>query len=166
MIGDRWGVSDDEVARPYPCDTFAASPSLQAWRGVTVFTSSERLWPWVTQIQWAPYAYDWIDNRGRRSPRRLLERGAPEPGQHFTSTGNRPHGRLLAVEPPVHYTGTIMGATMSYVLAPSDESSTRLLVKLVMSGRKPLIPLISVGDLVMVRRQLLNLKQLAETHSS
>jgi hypothetical protein len=28
MIGDRWGVSEAEVLRAYPCDGFAAAPAL------------------------------------------------------------------------------------------------------------------------------------------
>jgi hypothetical protein len=36
VIGDRWGVSEHEVARSYPCDAFVCSPRLQAWRGVCV----------------------------------------------------------------------------------------------------------------------------------
>jgi hypothetical protein len=72
MIGDRWNVTDDEVARSYPCDQFVATPTLQAWRGVTVRTTREVLWPWVAQIRLAPYSYDWIDNLGRRSPQKLM----------------------------------------------------------------------------------------------
>jgi hypothetical protein len=162
VIGDRWGATDDEVARPYPCDDIVASPSLQAWRGVTVHTTPEVLWPWVAQIQSAPYSYDWIDNLGRRSPQQLLDTPPPKAGEHFTCTANRPQGRLLCVEPQVHYTGRILGAVMSYVLVPVDGRSTRLLLKIVMSGYGWLAPLISVGDLVMARRQLLNLKRLAE----
>lgn len=165
MIGDRWGVTDDEVDRSYPCDDLVPSPSLQAWRGVTVLTTPEILWPWVTQIQRAPYSYDWIDNIGHHSPQRLLDVPAPAPGQHFTSTAGRPRGCLLSVEPQMHYTGRIIGITMSYVLAPVDENSTRLLLKLVMSGHRRLAPFLSAGDLVMARRQLLNLKRLAEKHS-
>jgi hypothetical protein len=36
MIGDRWGVSESETLRSYPCDAFVAAPTLQAWRGVQV----------------------------------------------------------------------------------------------------------------------------------
>ncbi len=54
-----------------------------------------------------------------------------------------------------------MGATMSYVLTPSDEV-TRLLLKVVVARGLWLAPLLSVGDLIMARRQLLNLKRLAE----
>ena len=135
MIGDRWGVTDEEVARHYPCDDVEPSPSLQAWRGVTVFAPPGVVWPWVTQIQCAPYSYDWIDNLGRRSPQGLLDRPAPLPGQRFTSTANRPHGQLLSLQPRVHYTGRISFAVMSYVLVPIEpEPDTRLLLKIVMSG--------------------------------
>ena len=92
MIGDRWGVTDEDVARHYPCDDIVRAPVLQAWRGVTVDASADELWPWIGQIRLAPYSYDWIDNLGRRSPPEL--RGMPEPvaGEHFTRSGGRPLG--------------------------------------------------------------------------
>jgi hypothetical protein len=163
MIGDRWGVTDDEVARHYPCDDVVPSPTLQAWRGVTVRTAPEALWRWVRQIQYAPYSYDWIDNLGHRSPQLLIDAPPPVPGEHFTCTAHRPQGRLLSVDPPVHYTGRILGAVLSYVLAPADEKTTRLLLKIVMNPPGWLAPAVSIGDLWMARRQLLNLKALAES---
>ena len=162
MIGDRWGVSDSEVSRPYPCDEFVASPTLRAWRGVRVDAPPEAVWPWVAQVRVAPYSYDWIDNRGRRSPRELA--GLPEPraGESFTSVGGRPVGRIVSVETGKQLTGTIMGAYMSYVLVPQRDGSTRLLLKVVMQTTPWKAPGLSVGDLIMARRQLLNLKRLAE----
>ncbi len=50
---------------------------------------------------------------------------------------------------------------MSYLLVP-DGDSTRLLLKIVAARGRLYAPLLSVGDLVMARRQLLNLKRLAE----
>ena len=164
MIGDRWGVTDDEVARHYPCDDIVPVPVLQAWRGVTVRTTPEGLWPWVAQIRLAPYSYDWIDNLGRRSPQEL--RALPEPavGQHFTTAATRRLGRILSVSPPEQLTGRITGAVISYVLVPKGDA-TRLLMKIVTARGRWLAPLLSVGDLVMARRQLLNLKQLAEINA-
>jgi hypothetical protein len=126
-----------------------------------VRTSREALWPWIAQIRLAPYSYDWIDNLGRKSPQRLM--GLPEPvvGEQFSTAATRPFGRILAVEPPKHLTGEIIGACISYVLVP-QEQSTRLLMKLVTSASSWVAPFLSVGDLVMARRQLLNLKALAE----
>jgi hypothetical protein len=68
MIGQRWGVRDDEVARHYPCDELAPEAAVQLWRGITVDAPAAQVWPWVRQLRLAPYSYDWIDNLGRRSP--------------------------------------------------------------------------------------------------
>ena len=165
MIGDRWGVTDAETARSYPCDDFVVSPTLQAWRGVHVEAPPEALWPWIGQVRLAPYSYDWIDNLGRRSPRELL--GLPEPrvGERFTSVGGRPRGRIFSVDRGKHLTGAIMGAFVSYVLVPADHGTTRLLFKVVMEATRWPATALSVGDLIMARRQLLNLKQLAERHA-
>jgi len=164
VIGDRWGVTLAETTRWYPCDDFVSDPVLQAWRGVTVRATPERVWLWVAQIRLAPYSYDWIDNLGRRSPQDL--RGLPEPvvGEAFTAAlGGRRFGRIVGVEPGKHLTGAIMGAVISYVLAPVDDvAHTRLLMKLVTAGGRVTAPLLSLGDLIMARRQLLNLKALAE----
>jgi hypothetical protein len=168
MIGDRWGVRDEEVARHYPCDDLVPAPTWEAWRGVTVHATCRDVWPWITQIRLAPYSYDWIDNLGRRSPQQLRDSAAPAPGQHFTTAGGRPTGRILSVEPGVQLTATIMGAIMSYVLVPigaPTSGPTRLLLKVAGAHDRWTAPLLSVGDLVMARRQLLNLKRLAERSS-
>lgn len=168
MIGDRWGVSDSEIVRPYPCDEFVTSPALRAWRGVDVQTPPDALWPWVTQVRLAPYSYDWLDNLGRRSPRELVGLPEPQVGERFTAAGGRQLGRIVSVDPGKQLTGTIIGAFMSYVLVPQDQDTTRLLLKVVMrTGRWAALGLsvgLSVGDLIMARRQLLNFKQLAERH--
>ncbi|HEX5118647.1 MAG TPA: polyketide cyclase [Pseudonocardiaceae bacterium] len=164
MIGDRWGVSDSEIARSYPCDDFVTAPTVQAWRGVGVEAPAAAVWPWVGQVRLAPYSYDWIDNRGRRSPRELA--GLPEPrvGDRFTTAGGRQLGRIVSVDPGKQLTATIMGAFMSYVLVPGDHDTTRLLLKVAMRTSRWAALGLSVGDLIMARRQLLNLKRLAERH--
>jgi hypothetical protein len=162
VIGDRWGVTAAETQRRYPCDDVVAAPALEAWRGVSVRAEPGDVWPWVAQIRLAPYSYDWIDNLGRRSPRRLL--GLPDPvaGDVFTTAvGGRPAGRILSVTPGEQLTGQIMGAVMSYVLVP-DGTATRLLLKVVMRRTLAVTPLLVLGDLIMARRQLLNLARLSE----
>jgi hypothetical protein len=72
----------------------------------------------------------------------------------------------LSAEPGRQLTGRIAGVVMSYVLQP-DSDGTRLLLKINVPAVRfpgPLLVLLSVGDLVMARRQLLNIKRLAETH--
>jgi hypothetical protein len=162
MIGDRWGVTDAETRLHYPCDDFVPKPAWQAWRGVTIDATPDAVWPWIVQLRLAPYSYDWIDNRGRRSPRQL--QGLPEPqvGEAFTTAGGLKLGRIVSVDPGKQLTSTIMGAFMSYVLVPQGHGTTRLLLKVVMRTTRWAAPGLSIGDLVMARRQLLNLKQLAE----
>ncbi|WP_299444281.1 SRPBCC family protein [uncultured Phycicoccus sp.] len=162
MLGDRWGVTDAEVARRYTCDGVVPEPVLEAWRGVTVAAAPAQVWPWVCQIRVAPYSYDWIDNLGQRSPRRLLGLDAPRVGEAFTRTGGRPVGQVLAVDEGRELTGRIMGAVMSYLLVPNGATSTRLLLKVVLARGRLLAPFVAVGDLVMARRQLLTFAELAE----
>jgi hypothetical protein len=162
VIGDRWGVTLAETRRRYPCDDLVPDPALAAWRGVTVRAAAQQVWPWVAQIRLAPYSYDWVDNLGRQSPQQL--RGLPDPvvGEAFTTAlRGRATGRIAAVIPGEHLTGEIMGAVMSYVLV-SEGSQTRLLLKLVTRRGRAIAPLVSLGDLVMSRRQLLNFARLAE----
>lgn len=63
--------------------------------------------------------------------------------------------------PDEQLTGRIAGAVMSYVLVPTG-NETRLLLKVVTASGRWIAPLVSIGDLVMTRRQLLNFKHLAE----
>jgi hypothetical protein len=165
MIGDRWGVSTSEISRSYPCDAFVAGPTLQAWRGVRVEAPAAAVWPWVAQVRIAPYSYDWIDNLGRRSPRELMGLPEPQAGERFTTAaGRRGVGRIVSVDPGRQLTGTIGGVFMSYVLVPEQPDVTRLLLKLVARTSRWAALGLSVGDAIMARRQLLNLKQLAEHH--
>jgi hypothetical protein len=162
MIGDRWGVSRSETSRAYPCDDFVVAPTMQAWRGVYVEAAAETVWPRVAQVRIAPYSYDWIDNLGHRSPKELADLPEPRVGDRFTTVARRPVGRIVSVDQGRQLTGSIGGAFMSYVLVPLDRDKTRLLLKVVARTTRRAALGLSVGDLIMARRQLLNLKQLAE----
>ncbi|MCW2572008.1 MAG: polyketide cyclase [Frankiales bacterium] len=162
MIGERWGVTDAEVARRYPCDDVLLSPALQLWRGVTVHASPGEVWPWLCQVRLAPYSYDWLDNLGHRSPRELRGLPDPRPGEPFSCVGGRIKvGRVLSVVHEQQLTANILGAVMSYVLCP-DGGSTRLLLKIVMEHDRWYAKPVALGDWPMARRQLKNFKALAE----
>jgi hypothetical protein len=130
--------------------------------------------PWLCQLKAAPYSYDWIDNRGSRSPRELT------PGLEQLAVGQRVMGlfELVAFEPDRHLTAVLRARgtrelfgelAASYVVVPRGPARARLVVKLVIRwAHGPLAwamrPLLAWGDLVMMRRQLLTLKALAEGH--
>lgn len=163
MIGDRWGVSEADVRRRYPCDDLVPSPALELWRGVTVHVPAPAVWPWLRQLRIAPYSYDWLDNAGHRSPTTLRSLPDPRPGDPFSTVAARFEvGRVVATRPGQHLTARVMGALMSYVLVP-DGSATRLLLKVVIPQKHWYTRALALGDWPMARRQLLNLKDLAET---
>lgn len=168
----NWGVESQETAIPYPCDRLGGGFDAEYFRGVTVQAPPPVAFRWLCQLRAAPYSYDWIDNWGRRSPRRLtpgLENLAIgqtmmtifdlidfEPDRQVTV-------RIKPGSPALRLFGDVAG---SYVLVPRGEGC-RLLVKLRVrypaSLRGRLMRLVlPPGDLVMMRRQLLNLKRLAE----
>ena len=160
--GWRWGVTDAELSRHFPCDDLVPEPALELWRGVSIAVPPAAVWPWLRQVRLAPYSYDWLDNLGRRSPRELRDLPDPQPGDPFSCIGGRYDvGRVLAVAPGESLTATIMGAVMSYVLAP-EGSGTRLLLKIVAENERWYLPALAVGDLPMARRQLRVLKRRTE----
>ncbi len=166
MLGDVWGTTEAETRARFPCDAYVPHPSLVVWRSVTIEAPVPDVWPWLVQMRLAPYSYDWLDNLGRRSPQERHDLPDPRPGQHFMATGGRPVGIVLEVDHHAHLTGRILGVTMSYRLRPAGTTATRLTMKATGKLTHGLNTLMSLGDLLMARRQLLNIKQLAESHQS
>jgi hypothetical protein len=170
-VAHTWGTSAAERALPYPCDGFVERMDVACWRGVTVRADVATLFRWLCQLRDAPYSYDWIDNLGRRSPRTLT------PGLDRLELGQRVMTifELVAFERDRHLTlrtrrfapGLSPVVAVSYLVQPLGARDVRLLAKLAVQVRagpfgalaKAFLPW---ADLVMMRRQLLNLKTLAE----
>jgi hypothetical protein len=170
-IATSWGTTEAERALPYPCDRFVTRVDAACWRGVSVHADPATVFRWLCQLRVAPYSYDWIDNRGRRSPRTLT------PGLEQLEVGQRVMSlfELVAFEPDQHLTlrtrrfapGVLPAVAVSYVVRPVGPRETRLLAKLAFEVRPGVLGslarvFLSWGDLVMMRRQLLNLRNLAE----
>lgn len=159
-----WGATADEVARRYPADDVVRGRPMT--RAVSVAAPTDVLWRWLCQVSVAPYSYDLVDNLGRRSPRELtpgadrLEIGQTmavvfrltgfDEGHHWTAvTGER--GRRLF--------GT---TSMTYAAEPHGDGRSRLVCRMVTTWPRPASDALAWGDLVMMRKQLLTLKGLAE----
>lgn len=173
MIGDSWGVEPAETALAFPCDQLPEKFDAEYYRGVTVHASPATTFRWLCQLRAAPYAYDWLDNWGRRSPRQLI------PGLENLKNGQTVMTifNLIDFETDHHLTCRIKPRTspsrlfgdvmVSYLIVPRSDGECRLLAKLRVSyppgamGRMMRVVL-PAGDLVMMRRQLLNLKGFAE----
>lgn len=67
----HWGTTAPERARPYPCDELVPSSDGALFRGVSVEAPAAVVFRWLCQLRAAPYSYDLLDNRGRRSPQEL-----------------------------------------------------------------------------------------------
>lgn len=168
-----WGVSSSECELTYPCDPFMEAPDTSCFRGVTIHASPAIIFRWLCQMRVAPYSYDWLDNLGRRSPRELtpgldeLEVGQTfmtdfelidyEADRHLTlrTKPNAPGHKLF---------GDVL---VSYVIRPENEGTCRLLVKIIIRYPKGILGtlmrlVLPPGDWIMMRRQLLNFKELSE----
>jgi hypothetical protein len=76
----HWGTSSLERARRTPADDLVPDPVARWTRGVTSHAGPAHLRRWLTQLTVAPYSYDLLDNRGRRSPHELTP-GADDPSR-------------------------------------------------------------------------------------
>jgi hypothetical protein len=158
-----WGASADEVARSYPSDELLPD-GVAATRAIGVAAPAELTWRWLCQIAVAPYSYDWIDNLGRRSPQTLT------PGADQLELGQRMAVvfELVSFDAPHQWTGltTPRGRRMFGPVAMTFAAGSRIVGRLVAGTRGPLSRVrahaLAWGDLVMMRRQFLNLKALAE----
>jgi len=165
-----WGSTQADRTLAFPCD--ALLPDGEAlYRAIDVDAPSPVLFRWLCQLRVAPYSYDWIDNFGRQSPPTLTHGvEALEIGQSIMSIFD-----LVAFEPNRHLTmrlrraGGLFGdVAVTYLIVPLAADRARLVVKLLWCY--PDTPglgwlaarLLPWGDLVMMRKQLLTLKALAE----
>jgi hypothetical protein len=170
-LSHLYGTTAAERALTFACDRYDPDPHDVYFRAVGIDAPAASVFRWLCQMRVAPYSYDWLDNGGRRSPRRLIA-GKEElrVGQRFMTIF-----RLAEFERDVHITlvqrqlQRVLGSVaVTYLLVPCGEGACRLVVKVnVRHAGGPIESrlrdaLLPWGDLVMMRKQLLTFKQLAE----
>ncbi len=179
-IAYTWGSTVAERAETFACDAWLTDADVVLYRGITIDAPPEVVFRWLCQLRAAPYSYDWIDNFGRTSPRTLTPRlDALAVGQRVMTIF-----RLVAFEKDKHLTlelatpasQTLFGQiALTYRVEPSSRGTargtargTRLVVKMRVRQTGPRLvarvrtQLLAWGDLFMMRKQLLTLKELAE----
>ena len=168
-VATNWGTTAREREQPFPCDRFLDAASDAYYRGVSVAAPAAVVFRWLCQLRVAPYSYDIIDNLGHRSPQQLT------PGLDQLETGQSVMRvfDLVDFERDRHITIRVLDSrvfgdiAVSYVVVPAGTERCRLLAKLLVRHVRGPIGwaarlLFPWGDLIMMRRQLLNLKGLAE----
>ncbi len=165
---ETWGSTAAERAERYPCDDLMDGPHREFFRAVDVDAPAGLVFRWLCQLRVAPYSYALVDNFGRRSPRHFVA------GVEDLAVGQRVMRifRLVSFEPgrsiTLDSTTTLFGRVVAtYLVRASGSRRSRLVVKLGVARRRRLFGFVMdrvlpLGDLVMMRKQLLTLKALAE----
>lgn len=168
-----WGSTEKERADSYPCDSVTKSYDDVYFRAVSIFATKEIIFRWLCQLKVAPYTYDWIDNGGKKSPVELT------PGAEFLTIGEpvmrifdlidfeRSRSLTIKIKTDSSAEKVFGEFTVTYQINESSENC-RLVVKVIAKypsgfyGRilKHFLPF---GDMIMMRKQLLTLKQLSES---
>jgi hypothetical protein len=163
-----WGSTLSDRAAVWPCDTLLPDANLVLYRGIDVAAPAEITFLWICQLRLAPYSYDWLDNRGLRSPRKRtpgLDRLAVRQRfmRAFAIVGFTPGAEVTA-----RARARLFGAMfVTYRVIPMPGDVSRIAVKLVGRHRRGPIGLLwrltlPAGDLVMMRKQLRTLAACAE----
>ena len=172
MFLQNWGASPDEIAGPVVGDDLCPDAGVIATRSITLAAPPDQVFPWLRQMGFGRagwYSYDWLDNLGRRSARRI------HPEWQDVVAGSRvPAGpmsfKAAIVEPPRAFvlrvgSGESAKSRIQFVLAyelrevpEGTRLVTRVRIRVEVPGGRLIERLVlGPGDGVMVRRQLLNL---------
>ncbi|MGV9797755.1 hypothetical protein ACWDTP_06820 [Mycobacterium sp. NPDC003449] len=160
MILD-WGATPHERTAALPCDHLAPSAPTRADRAITICAPPSIVFGWLCQLRIAPYSYDLLDNFGRRSPRtRTPELTQLEAGQRFMTMFE-----LHSFADGRHITLRTGSVTVTYAVRAAGRG-TRLHARVLFGGPRPVGLALALGDLVMMRKQLLTLRKLAEREAA
>ena len=167
-----WGTKTHERLLNFPCDDVLKGFDDAYYRGVSIHAPREVIFRWLCQMRIAPYSYDWIDNFGRQSPQSLI------PGLDELARGQRVMTifELVDFARNKHLTirtkkgrlaSRLFGeVAISYLIIPAREGECRLVVKCLVRYPRGILGvlhrlMLPWGDLIMMRRQLLNFKDLS-----
>lgn len=152
--------------------TFPGETSGQLWsRSIGIEADAPWVFAWVAQLRRAPYSYDWADNFGRRSPQdldpELVDVRIGDSVMSIFAVCAVVPGRSMTIRMNEGWPSRAFGQLVVHYAAEPAATGSRLVVEMAV----PLAPgpltrfrryLLAWGDLVMMRRQLRELKRLAE----
>ena len=176
VLLETWGASALEIASDMLGDELIVAPSMSATRSIDLGAGPSEVFGWLTQMGFGRagwYSYDLIDNLGRRSARRIVPQwqvraaGETVPGGpmvSFSVAVYDPHRAFVLAVLDRRLLGHRIDFTLAYRLDTpgGGRAGTRLVSRARASvvgplGR-PASWLLGIGDGLMVRRQLLGLR--------
>ena len=162
-----WGSTPAERELPFPCDRHLADPDGAYWRAIDIEAPAPLVFRWLCQLRVTPYSYDLLDNLGRPSARRIIpELQDLQPGDIVPMSPDGKQGMpVLSVQAPTSMVwGEPGGTTWAWQLDETGAGATRLLTR-VRSRYQWFSPsitfsvLLEFGDIWMMRKMLLNLRE-------
>ncbi len=172
-----WGSTAEERGASLPGAELVADPSIVATRAVTVAAPPSAVWPWLVQMGYHRagwYSYDRLDNDGVVVRRIVPELQRIAVGDMML-TDARAGFRVEAFEPERSLVLMLRGGERGpaaeissvFALSPLEGQRTRLIVRLRaafhgMGARLWGLLLFDAGDFLMMRRQLLGIRERAE----
>lgn len=157
-----------------PGDDLVQNPTFNATRAVTVAAQPKDIWPWLVQIGFGRagwYSYDWIDNLGRPSAQHIIpELQRLEVGDLVPLGPGEGSGlwvKALEADRWMLWADKEGATTWFWGLYPLDDGHTRLItrVRIRYNWTSPWIFFhlaLDIGDIVMMRKCMLGIKQRAE----
>lgn len=173
-IFTNWGIHPEEISEKYTCDDVLKGRKDAYFRAVTIKAPAELVFKWVCQMKLAPYSYDTLDNHHHKSPQQLI------PGTENLCLGDKMMTIFSVVHfvknkevtlkmdtPPKPYDKLDVPTVITYKMNALNPTTCRLIVKYVASwhtsiGAQMERAAVIFADFIMMRRQLLNFKKLAE----
>ena len=175
----HWGATPGEIARSWPGDSLVQAPQEVSTRAITINARPGHIWPWLAQMgngRGGLYSYDWLDqlfgvldhpSADTLIPRfQQLEAGDTIP---IGAAGGWP----VAIARPNEFLLLDIrqaGAHVTWLFALDSLSpfQTRLVMRvrahLPASWRFPiLVAVLDPAEFLMVRRQLIGVRQRAES---
>jgi hypothetical protein len=171
MIGTNWGATAEERAAQLPCDELMPG-AVRFDRAISIDAPPAIVFAWLCQLRVAPYSYDLLDNTGRRSPcTRSAELTDLAVGQPFVrifgctyvfELASFAHNEHLTLQPRTGSAMSRFGTVSNTYAVRPEGNGTRLHVRVLFDGPWPVGQTLALVNLLMMRKQLLVLKSLAE----
>jgi len=172
-----WNTTAQDLTGVFGCDT-ALSPIDDVYaRAMSVAAPAAMVFQWLCQLRVAPYSYDIIDNLGRKSPRTrtegLAELSGGERFMYIFELVSFEQNRAITIKLSEHPVFRFLfgRCAITYRVDPgASPAESRIVAKLALHyPRGPFGWLMRAflprGDLIMMRKQLLTLKSLAEVEA-
>jgi hypothetical protein len=184
LIAYTWGSTAEERQMAFPCDRYIENSDDVYFRAINVEAPASLLWRWLCQLKVASYSYDFLDRLERiffQGQERITSPASPlnltpgleilAPDQRFMGVfklvefeTNRHLIMMMDAQKAIKIFGDVVA---SYVVNPTTENTCRLILKGHVCYPKNIYGAwmryaLPWGDLLMMRKQFMRLKHLAE----